>query len=160
MTKKIFDFTFMQAALDLAQKAFELDEVPVGAVIVDSKEKKIVSYGFNQSESTKNPLMHAEVIAINNIINKKKSLNGHDIYITLEPCLMCLGAINLAKLDRLFFGAYDQKFSHLNCKELKNKYHESVYYPKESNHKLDIYGGIMEEESSFLLKNFFNKKRG
>ncbi len=145
------DSAFMKEALNLAKKAASLGEVPVGAVVV--KDKKIISGAFNTCESDKNFLAHAEIKAINGAIKVlgEKSLDGCEIYVTLEPCEMCMGAILNARIDTLVFGAYDLEKgfadSKVNSKNLlKSK-------------KPEIFGGIFEDECKKLLKNFFGAVR-
>lgn len=137
----------MPEAIEQARIAGANDEVPVGAVIVRSSDAKIIAKAYNLVEKSKNPTFHAELLAINSACAslKNKNLAGHDIYVTLQPCPMCLQAIILAKISRIYFGAYDL----------------SAYsnFILQANHKLEIYGGIMEEECSLLLKHFFKNRR-
>lgn len=142
---------FMLQALTLAKEAFDEGEVPVGAVIV--KDGEIIATGRNRREKSKNALSHAEIEAINNACNK---LGGWrlwecDIYVTLEPCPMCSGAIVNARIPNVYFGAYDKNFgccgSNLNILEMSNSFR-----PK-------CVGGILEEECSTLLSDFFKKLR-
>jgi tRNA(adenine34) deaminase len=141
----------MQAALKLAKEAFDDGEVPVGAVIVQNG--KIIATGRNRREKKKNALMHAEIDAINNAC---KTLGGWrlwncEIYVTLEPCPMCAGAIMNAHIPKVYFGAYD--FKNGSCKTIINLF-EMPY-----NFKPECEGGIMQEECSQLLKDFFKKLR-
>jgi tRNA(adenine34) deaminase len=141
----------MQAALNLAKEAFDDGEVPVGAVIVQNG--KIIATGRNRREKKKNALMHAEIDAINNAC---KTLGGWrlwncEIYVTLEPCPMCAGAIMNAHIPKVYFGAYD--FKNGSCKTIINLF-EMPY-----NFKPECEGGIMQEECSQLLKDFFKKLR-
>ena len=142
---------FMREALKLAQEAFLEGEVPVGAVIV--KDGEIISTGRNRREKTKNALSHAEIEAINAACEK---LGGWrlwqcDIYVTLEPCPMCSGAIVNARIPNVYFGAYDKNFgccgSTLNILEMPNSFHPNFE------------GGIMEKECSEILSAFFKKLR-
>lgn len=98
-------------AFALAQKAFKADEVPVGAVIFDSKTGEIIATAYNQTEQKKNVLAHAEMLAIRLASRKLKCkfLDGYSMYVTLEPCVMCAGAISWARLDAVFYGASDPK---------------------------------------------------
>ncbi len=142
---------FMKAALKMAREAFDDNEVPVGAVIV--RENKIISRGRNRREKEKNALLHAEIDAINNACN---SLGGWrlwncDIYVTLEPCPMCAGAIINAHIPNVYFGAYDLKNG--SCGTITNLF-EMPY-----NFKPEYQGGIMQDECSKLLKDFFKKLR-
>lgn len=142
---------FMKAALEMAQKAYDDDEVPVGAVIVRNGE--IIARGRNRREKAKNALLHAEIDAINNACN---ALGGWrlwncELYVTLEPCPMCAGAIINAHIPQVYFGAYD--FKNGSCGTITNLF-EMPY-----NFKSDSIGGIMQEECSQLLKDFFKKLR-
>lgn len=142
----------MEVAIEEAKKAAALGEVPVGAVIV--YENNIVSTAYNMKEYMKDATAHAEIIAIkkaSSILDKWR-LSDCNIYVTLEPCVMCAGAIVQARMGKLIFGAYDKRFG--ACKSLYN-------IPEEGklNHKVDIIDGIMEEECSFLLSDFFKKRR-
>lgn len=142
---------FMKAALEMAQKAYDDDEVPVGAVIVRNGE--IIARGRNRREKAKNALLHAEIDAINNACN---ALGGWrlwncELYVTLEPCPMCAGAIINAHIPKVYFGAYD--FKNGSCGTITNLF-EMPY-----NFKPDSIGGIMQEKCSQLLKDFFKKLR-
>ena len=143
---------FMKSALIEAEKARKKNEVPIGAVIV--KDGKIISKGYNQREKKQNALLHAEVIAINKACKKLKSwrLNGCDIYITLEPCLMCFGAILNSRIDNIYFGAYDKSGSSISS-------NNSLLEKSILNHKLKVEGGILEEECSQILTDFFKENR-
>lgn len=142
---------FMFEALKLAKEAGENGEVPVGAVIV--KEGKIIAKGRNMREAKQNALSHAEIEAINNACKKLGSwrLEDCELYVTLEPCPMCTGAIINSRIKTLIFGAYDQKSGSV----------DSVVnlcdYPY--NHKVEIYGGICEDECLAVLQNFFSDLR-
>lgn len=142
---------FMSAAIDLAHKAYEIGETPVGAVVV--KDGEIVGTGFNQRESKKNALHHAEIEAINMAC---KTLGGWrlwqcELYVTLEPCPMCAGAIINARIPNVYFGAYDKKNG--SCGSVVNLF-ELAY-----NHKPNCQGGFMEEECSSILTSFFKELR-
>lgn len=145
------DNKFMLEAIKLAKQSFDEGEVPVGAVIV--KDNEVISTGRNRRETTKNALSHAEIEAIDNACTK---LGGWrlwecDIYVTLEPCPMCSGAIINARIPNVYFGAYDKNFgccgSTLNILDMENSF------------KPNYQGGIMEEECSKLLSDFFKKLR-
>lgn len=142
---------FMQAALEMAIEAYNDGEVPVGAVIV--RDNIIVAKGRNRREKEKNALLHAEIDAINNACN---TLGGWrlwncEIYVTLEPCPMCAGAIINAHIPKVYFGAYD--FKNGSCGTITNLF-EMPY-----NFKPECTGGIMADECSGLLKSFFKKLR-
>lgn len=142
---------FMRAAIELAKESEKQGEVPVGAVVV--KNGTIVGTGKNRRETGKNALYHAEIEAINNAC---KSLGGWrlwncDLYVTLEPCPMCAGAIINSRIRRVYFGAYDNKAGSFGSVANFNM----LPY----NHKPEIYGGIMEDECSQMLTDFFKKLR-
>ena len=141
----------MSAALSLAKEACADDEVPVGAVI--TQNGKIISTGRNRREKSKNALLHAEIDAINNACKKLGGwrLWNCEIYVTLEPCPMCAGAIINAHIPKVFFGAYD--FKNGACGTITNLFEMPF------NFKPECLGGIMEEECSELLKSFFKRLR-
>lgn len=142
---------FMKKALILAKKAEKLDEVPVGAVIV--KNGKVIASGYNKKEGKQNAILHAEIIAIDKACKKLKSfrLNDCDIYVSLEPCPMCAGAIIGARLKNVYFGAYDKK---AGCFGSVYNFADGKF-----NHAPEVFGGIMENESVELLQRFFRNKR-
>ena len=141
----------MYEALNLAHEAYAEGEVPVGAVIV--KDGKIIATGRNMREKKQNALSHAEIEAINNACKELGSwrLDDCEMYVTLEPCPMCTGAIINARIKTLIFGAYDSKAGSI----------DSVInicdYPY--NHKPEIYGGICEDECLSIIKKFFENLR-
>lgn len=144
------DVKFMRAALKEAEKAEKIWETPVGAVIV--RDDKIIARGYNRRETKKNALMHAEIIAIDKACKKLGGwrLPECDIYVTLEPCPMCTGAIIQARINNVYFGAFDEKSGCLgSCCDL------SAILP----HKIAYQGGILRGECEQLLKNFFKKLR-
>jgi tRNA(adenine34) deaminase len=143
---------FMQEALKEARKAFVEDEVPVGAVMV--YKDKIISRGHNQVERLKDPTAHAEMIAITSAANSlnTKWLNGASLYVTIEPCSMCAGAFVLARVKDIIYGASDPKTG--ACGSVTN-----IINNKKLNHRINIRSGILKEECSSLLKEFFKKKR-
>ncbi len=142
---------FMFDAISEAKIAAENHEVPVGAVIV--KDGEIIARGRNMREEKQNALSHAEIEAINNACKALNSwrLDGCEMYVTLEPCPMCTGAIINSRIKTLVFGAYDSKAGSV----------DSVInlcdYPY--NHKVEVYGGICEDECLKILKNFFEDLR-
>ncbi len=142
----------MNVALEMAKLASRKGEVPIGAIIV--KDGKIISKGYNKREKTQNALNHAEIIAINKACKKLKSwrLQDCEIYVTLEPCLMCYGAILNARIKKLCFGASDNK-TNMNKNELIQSVGNSL------NHNLDVEGGILESDCSQILKDFFKETR-
>ena len=150
MTK--FDETFMQEALRQAQRAFEADEVPIGAVIVH--QNKIIAKAHNQVEMLKDPTAHAEMIAVTQATNSlsAKWLHECTLYVTIEPCSMCAGALVLARLGRLCYGAEDPKTG--ACGSVLN-----IVQNKTLNHYVDVHRGILRAECGGILSEFFKKKR-
>lgn len=149
-----FDNFFMREALKQAEIAFSKNEVPVGAVIVDRENQKIIAKSYNNIGEKNNALYHAEIIAINEAcrIISSKNLSDYDIYVTLEPCAMCAAAIAHSRLKRLFYGASDSKHGAV---ESNLRYFNS----KACFHRPDIYSGIFAEDSALLMKEFFKKIR-
>lgn len=148
------DYTqYMKRALELAQKASELGEVPVGAVVVKRSTGEIIGEGYNRRESDKSPLAHAEIIAINNASEKLGGwrLIGCELYVTLEPCPMCSGAIINSRIERVIYGAKDKKAG--CCGSVINMFEMPF------NHKPLIISGVMEEECTEILKEFFKALR-
>lgn len=143
----------MTFAIDEAMKALSIDEVPIGAVVL-SADDKILATGFNKKESTFDPLSHAECLALTHAgkFQKDWRLTGCKIYVTLEPCIMCLAAMVHARIDTLVFGAYDQKAGALSL-----GYNFSQ--DKRLNHQFKIIGGVMHFENSRILSNFFKERR-
>ena len=145
------DERFMQEALLEARNALKAGEVPVGAVLVESD--KIIARGHNNPLSTNDSTAHAEIVAIREACRIKRNyrLPGCELYVTLEPCAMCLGAVVHTRLRRVVYGALD----------LKGGAVESVMsFPIEKmNHPVEIKGGVLEAECSKILKSFFEKKR-
>ena len=142
---------YMSFALRQANKAKELNEVPIGAVIV--KDNAIISRAYNNRNSTQNAINHAEMLAISKACKKLKSwrLDGCKIYVTLEPCPMCLGAILNARIEEIVFGAYD--------KTSKNNLLDIIVNDDRLNHKAKVVGGVLEDKCSNILKDFFKTKR-
>ena len=137
----------MNIALKEAMKAYEEDEIPVGAVIV--YQDQIIGRGYNQSQRLKDSTAHAEMIAITSAQNKigSKYLNGCELYVTLEPCMMCSGAIFLSKISKVIYGLDDKEKGFLrSSKEYANK-------------KLKVISNIQEVKSKELLDSFFFKLR-
>jgi tRNA(adenine34) deaminase len=142
----------MQEALNEAQKSLEEDEVPIGAVIV--YKDKIIARGHNQVERLKDPTAHAEMLALTSATNylNTKWLNDASLYVTIEPCSMCAGALVLSRLKNLYFGAEDSKAG--ACGSVVN-----IINHKKLNHRIKFTSGILKEECRSLLKEFFKKKR-
>jgi tRNA(adenine34) deaminase len=143
---------FMRAALKEAAKASSRGEVPVGAVVV--RDGKIVGRGFNRPIRTSDPTAHAEVVALRAAARRAGNyrLPGCDLYVTVEPCAMCLGAAVQARVRRLVFGAPDPKAGAVRS---------IMEFPFEkSNHRLEVLGGILAAECGRLLRDFFRVRRG
>ena len=148
----IDDEFFMGKALAEAEKSLEKKEVPVGAVLVSGN--KILGRGHNEPILRNDPTAHAEITAIRKACLKKKNyrLPDCELFVTLEPCAMCLSALVHARVKRLVFGAYDPKAGAV----------ESIMkFPFEkTNHRIEIRGGVLADECGKILKDFFLKKRG
>lgn len=142
----------MLQALIQAKKAALENEVPVGCVIV--YQDKIISKAYNKRNQTNNALDHAELIAIKKACKKLNTwiLEDASIYITLEPCLMCSGAILQSRIKNLYFGAYEPKFGAAGS--IINVFEEEKF-----NHRVNVQGGILEKECSDILKSFFQNMR-
>jgi tRNA(adenine34) deaminase len=143
---------FMQAALVEAEKAGESDEIPIGAIVTSNNE--IIGRGFNSVIKNSDPTCHAEIMALR---DAAQFLNNYrlpqvNLYVTLEPCIMCLGAIFQARVKQVYFGAYDAKFHSCDpSQQLVNN--------KTINHHSSFEGGILEDDCSTILKNYFKHKR-
>lgn len=143
---------FMVEAIKEAKKAELIGEVPIGCVIV--KDDKIIARGHNLRESKQRSTAHAEIIAIEKACRKLKSwrLEGCSLYVTLEPCPMCSGAILQSRIEHVVYGAKDPKGG---CMESCM----NMYEVKGFNHYPDVIGGVLEDECGSLLKTFFKRKR-
>lgn len=146
------DLRWMQIALSLAQNAASIGEVPVGAVIVS--KGKLLSTGFNLKETIKKPTAHAELLAIEEACQIQGSwrLSDCSLYVSLEPCLMCAGAIYQSRIGKVCFGAFDPKGGALGSLY-------ELHLDKRLNHRYQAFGGLLAEESSALLSSFFAKRR-
>lgn len=146
------DVDFMQRALELARSAQRHQEVPVGAVVV--QEGLIVGEGWNRPISDMDPTSHAEIVALRAAASQKRNyrLNGATLYVTLEPCVMCIGAALNARIQRVVFGAWDAKAG--ACGSV-------VDLPRQPklNHRLDVFGGVNSDECAALLRQFFEERR-
>ncbi len=146
------DERWMQEALNQAQRAVAEGEIPVGAVA--DQEGRVLGRGYNRTEALQDPTAHAEILALTAAANAlgSRRLEGVTLYVTLEPCCMCAGALVLARAERLVFGAWDPKAG--ACGTLYN-------IPQDSrlNHRLEVVGGILEFECGALLSNFFQSLR-
>lgn len=150
----LFDNIHMDRALEAARQASERGEVPVGAVIVHGPTNEVISVASNRVLEEKDPTAHAEIIAIREACRKKKSerLIDCDIYVTLEPCPMCAQAISFSRIRRLYFAASDEKGGGVENGAF-------VFNAKSCHHKPEIYGDLMAEPSSVLLRDFFKERR-
>jgi tRNA(adenine34) deaminase len=146
------DTIYMSEAIKEARLALEEDEVPVGAVVI--YQSKIIGRGHNQVECLKDPTAHAEMLALTAATNYlgTKWLNGASLYVTIEPCSMCAGALVLARIRNLYFGAKDPKAG--ACGSVAN-----IINHKKLNHRIRVKKGLLEEDCASLLKEFFRKKR-
>ncbi len=144
---------YMKRALELAKKAADEGEVPVGAVIVQRKTGRIVGEGRNMRENARNALAHAEIIAIDMACHTLGGWRLPDcaMYVTLEPCPMCCGAIINSRIDQVIFGAYDLKSGSAASVQ---KMFDLPY-----NYRPELIGGVMEQECAELLSEFFRKLR-
>ncbi len=143
---------FMQEALRLAAKAYEQDEVPVGAVIVH--KNRVIARAYNQTNLLKDPTAHAEILAITQAADalKHDRLLETELYVTIEPCAMCMGALIHARVPKLFFGARNTKYG--ACGSVVNLMKDGRW-----NHHIEIEEGILKAETAALLQEFFRSKR-
>jgi tRNA(adenine34) deaminase len=146
------DENFMRIAIEQARVAEENGDVPIGAVIVC--ENRIVGKAYNQREQLQDPTAHAEIIALTQAAAALGNwhLNGCTIYVTLEPCPMCAGALVLSRMDRLVYGCDDPKTG--ACKSLYN-----IVQDERLNHRLEVTSGVLAEQCSKLLQDFFQRRR-
>ena len=143
---------WMRLALDEAMKAYEINEVPIGAIVV--KNNRIIGRGYNQRESLNDPTAHAEIIAISSASNTVNDwrLDNSTIYVTKEPCPMCAGAIMNSRISHIYFGMYDEKMG--CCGSLYQLCRDPRF-----NHQSEIKGGVMESDCINLIQSFFRHKR-
>lgn len=146
--------SFMSEALRQAQIALEMDEVPIGAVIVDGSTNKIIAASHNKNISEIDATAHGEILALKEACRVKNShrLENCDLYVTIEPCAMCAGAISLARIRRVYFGAEDKKSGGVENGA-------KVFESKNCHHRPEVYGSINEAECQKIMKDFFAKKR-
>ena len=146
------EIKFMNQAIKQALKACKKDEVPIGAVIV--LDGKIIARAHNAMEKRQVATAHAEILAIEKACKKLKSwrLDGAEMYVTIEPCAMCAGAIANARISRLYFGAYERKGG--ACGSVHNILENSGL-----NSNTEVHGGVLEDSCSLLIKKFFENKR-
>lgn len=145
------DEYYMRQALKLARRAAELGEVPVGAVVV--RDDKIIAFGYNRRETDKNALRHAEHIAMDNACKALGGwrLPGCTLYVTLEPCVMCAGAVINSRIERVVFGAYDEKGGAMGSKVDVNQLG--------LNFTCEVCGGVLQDECRAVLQDFFKNLR-
>jgi len=150
--KMIREEKYMKAALKEADKALAIDEVPIGCVIV--KDDHIISRGFNRRETTNDPTAHAEIIAIRKASQKLKNwrLEDCELFVTIEPCIMCSGAIIQSRISHVYFGARDIKGGGLGTSI-------DVLKAQNINHHPLVTGQILEKDCSDKIKKYFQKKR-
>jgi tRNA(adenine34) deaminase len=141
----------MRSAIAIAQSALKTDDVPVGALIVDS-ENNIISTGFNEREAHQDPTAHAEIVAIRRAAQKLGTwrLDECKLVVTLEPCAMCAGAIAQSRINTLIFGAWDEKAGAVGSVW-------DVLRDPRAIHKVEVVGGVLEAECAELLTNFFRQ---
>ena len=141
---------FMQAALDCAAKALKRGEVPIGAVVVSGG--KIISRGYNKRTKKQIATAHAEIEAIEKACKKLKSwrIPECEIYVTLEPCPMCMGAMLNARIKKVYFGAYEAKGRSMTAQLAESNL---------LNHRIEVEGGVMREECAQILSSFFSRMR-
>lgn len=140
----------MRQAYLQAEKAGQSGEVPVGAVVVDAHTGQIIAQSHNLCEATLDPTAHAEMLTIRAACAARgeKQLQDCDLYVTLEPCAMCAGAISAARIRRLYFGAYDPKSGGV-------EHGPRVFNHTTTHHKPEVYGGVDEDACAILMKRFF-----
>lgn len=144
----------MRAALEEAKTAQALDEVPIGAVLVNSETGEIVAAHGNRTRTMNDPTAHAEILCIREICSFEKAQRapGYDLYVTLEPCAMCAAAISFARLNRVIFGAHDPKGGGI--------LHGGKFYGQPTcHHRPQITHGILADECGQILRDFFKSKR-
>ena len=147
------DELYMNNALKMANKAYKKNDVPVGCIIV--KDDRIIAKAYNTKNIKKCSINHAEILAIKKACKKLGTWHLDDctLYVTMEPCLMCCGAIIQSRIKRVVYGTKCDKFGYVcSIGEVLNS--------KKNNHRVDVSGGILEEECSLILKRFFSNKRG
>ncbi len=145
-----YEEKFMKKALALARRAYELDEVPVGAVLV--LDGKVIASAYNKREVSQDATAHAEVLAIKKACKKLGDfrLLGAELYVSLEPCVMCTGAILNSRIEKVYYGASITNGS-ISCEELISR--------AELNHKTQVEGGFLKDECSKLVSSYFKQKR-
>ena len=152
MSQTELDHQFMRQAIEQAKLAALAGEVPVGAVVV--RDGRVISSAFNKPISTHDPSAHAEMLALRAAAQSEENyrLPGATLYVTLEPCTMCAGAMLHARVDRVVYGAADPKTGAAGSVL-------DVFSSKQINHQTSVEGGVMSEECGQLLRNFFKERR-
>lgn len=147
------DEKYMELALQWARKALKFQEVPVGAVLV-AADGSVISHGYNMRETWQSPLAHAEIIALQTAAKRlgKWRLLDTTLYVTLEPCIMCAGALVQSRVKRVVYGAVDPKAG-----ATESLYH--ICNDPRLNHRLEITGGVLQHDCSKILSNFFRERR-
>jgi len=143
----------MRQAIDVAHDAGTSDDVPIGALVVDA-DGKVLSTGHNRREADADPTAHAEIVAMRSATRDRGEwrLDGCTLVVTLEPCTMCAGAIVLSRLDRVVFGAYDPKAGAVGSLW-------DVVRDRRLNHRPEVIGGVLAEETGVLIREFFDRHR-
>jgi tRNA(adenine34) deaminase len=146
------DEKYMNIALKEAAKAYKKGDVPVGAVIVE--EGKIIAKGYNKKESKKIATKHAEIVAIEKACKKKKSwyLDNCTLYVTMEPCIMCCGAILQSRIKKVIYATCNEKFGGVESIE-------KIFENNKNNHRVEIEKGICQNDASKIIKKFFKEQR-
>lgn len=146
------DIAFMRQALSLAEQAASMGEVPVGAVVVAAG--KVIGEGFNRPIESCDPTAHAEIVALRNAATGLGNyrLTGCDLYVTIEPCTMCVGAMVHGRINRIIFGALEPRAGALTSQL-------ALMDAQHFNHSIDWVGGVLEQECSDLIKGFFKRRR-
>ena len=152
MTQAELDHQFMRLAIEQAQLAAQSGEVPVGAVLV--RDGKVISQAFNKPIANHDPSAHAEMLALREgaLIEENYRIPGSTLYVTLEPCAMCSGAMLHARIERVVFGATDPKTGAAGSVL-------DLFASKQINHQTSVKGGVLSEECGQLLRNFFKERR-
>jgi len=147
------DIEWMRYAFGLAARAAQADEVPVGAIVI--QDDTVIGEGWNRPISTNDPTAHAEIVAMRAAAQRLGNyrLTGTTLYVTLEPCLMCAGAMMHARIGRLVFGAYDRKRGAVNSTA-------HAFDTQGLNHQLEVCGGVLEPDCADRLRRFFAARRG
>jgi tRNA(adenine34) deaminase len=146
------DEVFMRAAIEQARAALKQDEVPVGAIVV--KDGEIISQAFNSPITLQDPTAHAEILALRNAgqrLNNYRLIDA-ELYVTIEPCIMCMGALIHARIKRLIFGTYDLKAG------AAGSVFDLTHHAR-LNHTIDVTSGVLEQECRALMQHFFRERR-